>query len=90
MCGVPYAPRIAVAANNDDTRALAQAAHKLKGSAMAIGAMALARVCASLEPSPAGKNELVIQLRSEFRAVKKELLAELGRNEHAGDEPGAA
>ncbi|HVU02039.1 MAG TPA: response regulator [Polyangiaceae bacterium] len=62
------------------------AAHKLKGSCMAIGATAMARVCASLEPSPENSAALLQTLRTEFSYVRSELLAELGarKNEPAG------
>jgi HPt (histidine-containing phosphotransfer) domain-containing protein len=53
-------------------------AHKLKGSCMAIGATALARVCATLEPMPENSRDLLESLRLEFSYVKSELIEELG------------
>ncbi len=64
-----------VARDRDAVRA---EAHKLKGSSMSIGATAMARIAATLEPFPANAAELLVRLRTEFAYVRTELLAELG------------
>src|SRR5262249_3629364 len=55
-------------------------AHKLKGSCMAIGATAMARACALLEPCPPNAADILRTLRVEFARVRAELLAETGEH----------
>jgi signal transduction histidine kinase/DNA-binding response OmpR family regulator len=70
---------IARAVEKKDARAVRAAAHKLKGSSMAISAVRMARVCAEIEPFPPRAVELVAKLCAEFEAVRAELTVELGR-----------
>jgi CheY-like chemotaxis protein/HPt (histidine-containing phosphotransfer) domain-containing protein len=59
-----------------DKATVRASAHKLKGSCMAIGAMAMARICAALEPCPERALDLVSRLRAEFELVRVELTEE--------------
>jgi signal transduction histidine kinase/DNA-binding response OmpR family regulator len=52
-----------------DPRALAAAAHKLKGGCLALGAAGMATVCAQLEKNPEDRAVLCAQLSSEFERV---------------------
>jgi HPt (histidine-containing phosphotransfer) domain-containing protein len=70
--------RDAVAAH--ERQRLKDAAHRLKGSAMAIGAVKMARTCAALEPAPDQANELVVALEREFARVRRALEAELAKS----------
>lgn len=67
---------IAAAVGARDAHATRASAHKLKGSCMAIGAMTMARACASLELLPDNAPQLLARLADEFQRVKVELTEE--------------
>jgi signal transduction histidine kinase/DNA-binding response OmpR family regulator/HPt (histidine-containing phosphotransfer) domain-containing protein len=52
-----------------DPRALAAAAHKLKGGCLALGAASMASLCAQLEKNPDNRAALCAQLGPEFERV---------------------
>jgi two-component system sensor histidine kinase/response regulator len=52
-----------------DNRALAAAAHKLKGGCLALGAASMASLCAQLEKSPDDRAALCAQISVEFERV---------------------
>ena len=52
-----------------DSRALAAAAHKLKGGCLALGAATMASLCAQLEKYPENSAELCSQVSREFERV---------------------
>jgi HPt (histidine-containing phosphotransfer) domain-containing protein len=53
----------------DDSRALAAAAHKLKGGCLALGAATMASLCAQLEKFPENRAVLCSQISIEFERV---------------------
>jgi two-component system, sensor histidine kinase and response regulator len=63
-----------------DREELKRAAHKLKGSCLAVGAIRMAPICANLEPMPGTAHELLAELKVEFEAVLAALdVEEAGR-----------
>jgi CheY-like chemotaxis protein/HPt (histidine-containing phosphotransfer) domain-containing protein len=67
---------ITAAIRSRDDSALRAASHKLKGSCMAIGAIAMARLCAALEPCPERALDLATRLHAEFELVRVSLAEE--------------
>ena len=57
------------AVNDDSSERVKALAHKLKGSCLAIGAQAMAALCAQLEPLPEGAFELLELLKNEHKRV---------------------
>ena len=61
-----------------DTTEVKQAAHKLKGGCLALGARKMGDLCASLEPFPDNAQQLLKELLAEHAVVLEALSAEMG------------
>jgi CheY-like chemotaxis protein len=61
-----------------DSQEVKQAAHKMKGGCLALGAKTMGALCASLEPNPDNARALFKQLQAEHELVLEALRAELG------------
>jgi HPt (histidine-containing phosphotransfer) domain-containing protein len=66
------------ALDSRDSSEVKQAAHKLKGGCLALGAKKMGALCASLEPSPDEAQKLFKELEAEHQIVLRALAAELG------------
>src|SRR5206468_5089241 len=71
--------KMQLALDQRDGAALASASHTLKGSASNLGARRLARFCVSLEKGAKTEDwaeaaDILLDVRSEFQAVERELL----------------
>ncbi len=66
------------AIDSGDTTEVKQAAHKLKGGCLALGAKKMGAICASLEPFPDNARQLFKELQAEHAVVLEALSAELG------------
>ncbi len=75
---------IAAASGEEHGSSVSHGAHRLKGSCLSVGAVAMARVCGELVAEPERSEELVGELREHFEAVKAELEYELARRETSG------
>jgi CheY-like chemotaxis protein len=66
------------AIENGDSSEVKQAAHKLKGGCLALGARRMGELCASLEPFPDNAKQLMKELSAEHAVVLEGLAAEMG------------
>lgn len=66
------------AIENRDSTEVKQAAHKLKGGCLALGARKMGAICASLEPFPDNAQQLMKELQAEHALVLAALSAEMG------------
>jgi CheY-like chemotaxis protein/HPt (histidine-containing phosphotransfer) domain-containing protein len=66
------------ALDTDDQSTLKSAAHKLKGSCLAVGVPRMAELCATLEEGTGNAHAAFAELRSVFAQAERELSAQLG------------
>jgi HPt (histidine-containing phosphotransfer) domain-containing protein len=69
------------AVERDDPKLLKERAHKLKGSANAVGARVMGGMCAELESHPADAAQVAHLLKDEYDQVEVAMLTQLRERE---------